>query len=196
MAAGTSRTGYPREKVAIVPNASDLELFRRDSAHGREFRTRMGIEEDKILVGYLGTLGRINGVSYLVRVAAALKDDPRFMFLTVGDGQEREQVAALARAENVLDRNFLMLPKIAKSQVPALLSAVDIATSLFLPIPQMESNSANKFFDALAAGCCVAINYGGWHAQLLQEARAGIRLDGDPARQRPTSRLWRTTRGR
>jgi glycosyltransferase involved in cell wall biosynthesis len=180
MAEGIVRTGYPREKIAIVPNASDLELFRRDASHGLEFRNRMGIREGRILVGYLGTLGRINGVSYLVRVAAALKDDPRFVFLTVGDGQERDQVAALARSEDVLNKNFLMLPKIAKSQVPALLSAVDIATSLFLPIPQMESNSANKFFDALAAGCCVAINYGGWHAQLLKDAGAGIRLNCDP----------------
>jgi glycosyltransferase involved in cell wall biosynthesis len=44
----------------------------------------------------------------------------------------------------------------------------------------MEANSANKFFDALAAGCCVAINYGGWQAQLLQEAGAGVRLSSDP----------------
>jgi glycosyltransferase involved in cell wall biosynthesis len=182
MAEGVVRTGYPREKVVMVPNASDLELFQRDTSHGRAFRRRIGIDDGTILVGYLGTLGRINGVSYLVQVAAALKDDPRFSFLTVGDGQEREQVAALARSEGVLDRNFLMLSKIPKAQVPALLSAVDVATSLFLPIPQMESNSANKFFDALAAGCCVAINYGGWHAQLLREAQAGIRLDSDPRR--------------
>jgi glycosyltransferase involved in cell wall biosynthesis len=180
MAEGIVRTGYPREKVAMVPNASDLELFQRDAAQGRAFRQRFGIDDGRILVGYLGTLGRINGVGYLVQVAAALKDDPRFAFLTVGDGQERELVAALARSEGVLDRNFLMLSKIPKTQVPALLSAVDVATSLFLPIPQMESNSANKFFDALAAGCCVAINYGGWHAQLLQEAQAGIRLGSDP----------------
>jgi glycosyltransferase involved in cell wall biosynthesis len=111
-----------------------------------------------------------------------LKTDPRFVFLTVGDGQEYEKVEALARSEQVLGGNFLMLAKIAKAEVPAVLSAVDVATSLFLPIPQMESNSANKFFDALAAGCCVAINYGGWHAQLLREAAAGIRMDCDPRR--------------
>jgi glycosyltransferase involved in cell wall biosynthesis len=182
MAEGIQRAGFPREKIAVVPNASDLELFRRDSAIGGEFRARVGIDHGKILVGYLGTLGRINGVAYLVRVAAALKCDPRFVFLTVGDGQERDQVAALARSEGVLDRNFLMLPKVPKVDTPAVLSAVDVAASLFLPIPQMESNSANKFFDALAAGCCVAINYGGWHAQLLREASAGIRLESDPQR--------------
>jgi len=182
MAEGVVRAGYPRERVVIVPNASDLDLFRRDSAKGRAFRRRAGIGDDRILVGYLGTLGRINGVAYLVKIAAALKGDARFVFLAMGDGQEREQVAALARAEGVLDRNFLMQPKIAKAQIPDVLSAVDVATSLFLPIPEIESNSANKFFDGLAAGCCVAINYGGWHAKLLQEAGAGIRLDCDPQR--------------
>jgi len=182
MADGVRRSGYPQEKVTMVPNASDLEFFKRNIALGRAYRTQLGIDDGKILVGYLGTLGRINGIAYLVRVAAALKGDPRFVFLTVGDGQEREQVAALARTENVLDRNFLMLSKIPKIQVPALLSAVDVATSLFLPIPEMESNSANKFFDALAAGCCVAINYGGWHAQLLRDAKAGIELAADPRR--------------
>jgi glycosyltransferase involved in cell wall biosynthesis len=180
MAEGIVRSGYPRERIVIVPNAADLDLFRRDASRGLEFRRRMGIDEGKILVAYLGTLGRINGVCYLVRIAAALKGDARFVFLAMGDGQEREQITALARAEQVLERNFLMHPTIAKSRVPDVLSAVDVATSLFLPIPEMESNSANKFFDALAAGCCVAINYGGWHAQLLQSAGAGIRLNADP----------------
>jgi glycosyltransferase involved in cell wall biosynthesis len=182
MAQGVLRTGYPPEKVTVVPNAADLELFQRNPVRGHAFRKRMGIDDHKIVVGYLGTLGRLNGLSYLVRIAAVLKDDARFMFLTAGDGLEWEKVTALARAEGVLGRNFLMLPQVTKMEVPALFSAVDIATSLFLPIPEMEANSANKFFDALAAGCCVAINYGGWHAQLLREAGAGIRLDADPRR--------------
>ena len=41
----------------------------------------------------------------------------------------------------------------------------------------MESNSANKFFDALAAGRPVAINYGGWHRRAARPSSgAGIAL--------------------
>ena len=36
----------------------------------------------------------------------------------------------------------------------------------------MGTNSANKFFDALAAGRPIAINYGGWHRHLLDESTA------------------------
>ncbi|MDZ7703685.1 MAG: hypothetical protein U5L04_04265 [Trueperaceae bacterium] len=41
---------------------------------------------------------------------------------------------------------------------------------------EMWANSANKFFDALASGTPVAINYGGWQAELLHEHGAGLRL--------------------
>jgi glycosyltransferase involved in cell wall biosynthesis len=40
----------------------------------------------------------------------------------------------------------------------------------------MWNNSANKFFDALAAGKPVAVNYGGWQAELLEQSHAGIVL--------------------
>ena len=51
------------------------------------------------------------------------------------------------------------------------------------PIPELEANSANKFFDYLAAAKPVVINYGGWQQALLEESGAGIRIDNqDPER--------------
>ncbi len=181
MAEGVARAGFDAGRITMVPNAADLAMFRRDEARGAQFRASLGLGADQVLIAYVGTLGRINGVAYLARLAAACREDARLSFLVVGDGLERLPVQALARELGILDRNFHMLERVPKSDVPALLSAVDIATSLFLPIPEMQANSANKFFDALAAGCCVAINYGGWHAQLLREHGAGLRLADDPA---------------
>jgi hypothetical protein len=60
-----------------------------------------------------------------------------------------------------------------------ILAAADVATCLFAPLPGMANNSANKFFDALAASRPLAINYGGWHADLLREYGAGLVLDRD-----------------
>lgn len=45
----------------------------------------------------------------------------------------------------------------------------------------MEKNSANKFFDALAGGRPVTINYGGWQKEILEQSGAGISIPGkDP----------------
>ena len=40
----------------------------------------------------------------------------------------------------------------------------------------MWSNSANKFFDALAAGKPVCINYGGWQYDLIKKHNIGLAI--------------------
>jgi glycosyltransferase involved in cell wall biosynthesis len=58
--------------------------------------------------------------------------------------------------------------------MPNLLSAATITSSFFIDLPEMEHNSANKFFDGLAAGKPIMINYGGWQAELLKKSGAGF----------------------
>lgn len=178
MADGVAATGYPRERIAVIPNSCDRDLFRATQADAAAFRAAHAWLGDRPLVVYTGTLGLINGVSYLADTArAALDLDPELRFLVVGDGMELEKVRARAAASGALDLNFHMLPPQPKRTLPALLRAADVATSLFLPLEPMWNNSANKFFDALAAGRPVAVNYGGWQADLLRATGAGLLLD-------------------
>jgi glycosyltransferase involved in cell wall biosynthesis len=183
MKAGIVRTGYPAEQVHVIPNAADLELFgvpgsRRVAEAGQAFRARHDWLQSRPLVVYTGTVGRINGVDYLARLAAAMAETaPEIRFLVVGDGAERNQVHQTAARLGVLDRSFFMMESLPKAEIPVVLAAADMATSLFIDLPEMWANSANKFFDALASGTPVAINYQGWQAELLAESGAGIVLD-------------------
>jgi glycosyltransferase involved in cell wall biosynthesis len=86
-----------------------------------------------------------------------------------------------AVAHGVLNKNLFVLPPIGKINVPSVMADSDISISTIIPITELEHNSANKFFDSLASGCCVAINHGGWQAALIQEAQAGIVLNRDPS---------------
>lgn len=184
MADGVAKAGVARERITIAPNACDIERFDVDAAIGQQYRDQQPWLGDRPLVVYCGTLGWINGVGYLARVAAAMASiNPDVAFAVYGSGRDHESVRALANELGVLERNFFMMGRVAKSEMPAILSAATVATSLFLPIPEMCANSANKFFDALAAGRPVAINYGGWQAGLLAHSGAGIVLDPtDPHR--------------
>jgi glycosyltransferase involved in cell wall biosynthesis len=177
MKEGILRAGCPDEKVHVIPNSADLELFDVPASAGQAFRARFDWLQDRPLVVYAGTLGLINGVDYLARVAAAVREaDPEIRFLVLGKGGHKEQVREAAQQLGVLGRNFFMMNPIPKREVPQILSAADLATSLFIDLPEMRANSANKFFDALASGTPVAINYTGWQAELLRETGAGVVL--------------------
>jgi glycosyltransferase involved in cell wall biosynthesis len=174
---GIVNAGYPADQVSVIPNGCDLDLFEVDHAVSTEVRARYSWLGDRPLVVYAGTMGRINGVSYLARLAAAtLSRDPNARFLVIGAGADAPNVRRTAEELGVLNRNFFMMPNVPKAEVPAILSAATIATSLFVDLKEMWANSANKFFDALAAKKPVAINYGGWHADLLANG-AGLVFD-------------------
>ncbi len=183
MRAGVVRAGFPFEATALVPNASDVDLFRRPGADadGRRFRRETGWLGDRPLVLYAGTLGRVNDVSAMVEIAAATRPlDPQIRFLIVGSGAEEEKVRALARGHGVLDDTLFMHPPLPKDAMPALFAAASITTSFVADIPVLAWNSANKVFDGFAAGRPVATNVGGSIGDLLRETGAGLVLDRDP----------------
>lgn len=175
MCDGVAKKDVPKTSITCIPNSCDIDVFRVPDKAGERFRKERSWLGDAPLVVYAGTFGRINDVTYLVRLAAAMlaiRDDVKF--LAVGDGAEYMRVKAESERLGVLGKNLFIEPSMPKESMPALLSAASVCTSLFLPIRSMWHNSANKFFDALAAGKPVMINYGGWQAKLLEESGAGL----------------------
>lgn len=175
MKKGIEKTGYPKVKIKVIPNSCDIERFDVPRTEGANFRNTHNWIGNRKLVVYAGTFGLINDVTYFVHLAKEMiKLDENVVFLAVGDGSEKEKLYDIANKEGVLNNKFFILPPIKKEMMPELLSAATLCTSLFIPLTEMWNNSANKFFDALAAGKPVMINYGGWQAKILHETGAGI----------------------
>lgn len=178
MKEGVVRAGTSPDKVTVIPNASDLDLFGVPPETGQAFRAQHPEIGDRPLVVYAGAFGAVNDLSYLIRMAAAMRKlDERVAFLLVGRGSEEARLHTLAEDLGVLGTNLWILPSIPRQEMPSVLSAATIATSIFVDNPVMWTNSANKFFDALASGTPVALNYQGWQADVIREAGAGIVLD-------------------
>lgn len=181
---GISKLGISDSKVTVIPNSCDNSRFRVDSSLGKEFLEAHPSLKTGPLVVYAGTFGYLNNVSYLAHIAKHfLELLPGTNFLAVGQGGDKENVYTTANDLGVLGRNFHIWDSIPKQDIPKLLSACTVATSLFRPLPEMEKNSANKFFDALAAGCPVVINYGGWQKNILEKNATGISLDSENYKQ-------------
>jgi glycosyltransferase involved in cell wall biosynthesis len=182
MADGVAAQGVPIEKISVVPNGCDTDVFAVPETEGDRFRSARPWLGERPLITYAGTFGVVNGIHYLVHVAARmLERDPEVRFLLVGDGRTFDDVRDLAARLGVLDRNLFVSSGVPKSAMPQVLSASTVVTSVFLPLAGMRNNSANKFFDGLAAGRPIAINYGGWHADLVTTSGAGIVLDPSDA---------------
>lgn len=175
MKAGVMATGYPANKIAVIPNSSDNVEFAYDEAAAREFRARRKWLGNKPLLVYTGTFGKVNGLHYMVELASELQAlDSDVIILLVGDGAERDDVKQAAKAAGVYKDNLFIEDSLPKRAMPALLSAATMASALFIDLPEMRPNSANKFFDALSSGTPILLNYGGWMHDLIVTYGCGL----------------------
>jgi glycosyltransferase involved in cell wall biosynthesis len=164
--------GIPSEKVVLVPNFSDTDLFDPEKRDGR-FRATHGLN-GKFVAVYAGAMGASNGVHQLADAGAALKraGDQDIRIVAVGEGYEKLALLHRVRAEG-LD-NVLVLPPVPREQVPGLVGSADVTLTVFAPNPALELNSPNKFFDSLAAGRPVVVNVDGWLRRLVEVNEAGV----------------------
>ncbi|MFQ1702711.1 glycosyltransferase family 4 protein [Loktanella agnita] len=183
MADGIAQAGYPKDKIIIIPNGCDLDLFAEPKIAATQFRANHPELGTGPIVLYAGTFGHINGVGYLAELACFMIDKmPAVRFVAIGNGVEVEKTRQRAKQLGVLDANFFQYPAMPKQELVGAFSAASVSCSLFIDLSEMWANSANKFFDTLASGTAIAINYQGWQADLIRDHACGVVLDADPAK--------------
>lgn len=169
--------GIPGGKVSVIPNGCDLDVFAAASLWPSP-RERFAWLGRRKLVLYAGSIGAVNGVEYLARLARRVAEtDPDVRFVVIGGGRDREAVRALAEREGVLDANFFMIAALPKRELVAWLQAADLIVALITGPPVVWKDAVqNKFFDALAAGKPIASNFDGWQCRVAEEAKVGVTL--------------------
>ncbi|MCG3130433.1 MAG: D-inositol-3-phosphate glycosyltransferase [Phycisphaerae bacterium] len=173
-AAEVIRSRSPKDRrVEVIPNCADVDVFTPD-ADGREIRRKHGWV-DKFVLLHAGALGPANGLDAVVRTADGLRGDASVHFVLLGEGSERLRLEEETRRRGLTNVEFIR--GVAKAAVPAYFAAADVALVIVAPLPIMQHNSANKFFDALSAGRPVLLNYSGWQRELLESAGAGAGCD-------------------
>lgn len=177
MKEGVIKAGYPKNQVAVIPNSSDNIEFSYREHVADAFRSQRSWLKTSPLLTYAGTFGRVNGVDYMVRLAKELLEiDSNIKILLVGDGSEKNKTIDKAKEWGVLEKNVFFEPPMAKKDIPALFSAATMTSNLVIDLPAARANSANKFFDALAAGKPILLNHGGWMHEVVKTHNCGLAL--------------------
>jgi glycosyltransferase involved in cell wall biosynthesis len=177
---GVVAGGAAPERVALVPNASDLELF-SPALDGRAERRRLGLG-DGLVCSYFGAMGEANDLDQLIDAARQVAD---VEFVLLGDGKRRRELEARAPA-NV---RFLD-PVPDKRSVARLAAASDACLTLFKDVPVLATNSPNKLFDTFAAGRAAIVNMPGWMRDLVEENEAGLFVRPGDARDLAEKVAW------
>lgn len=162
------------KKVYLIPNMADTDFFVK-ATKSSALVTRYNVH-NKFVISYIGAIGEANGLDYLIECAnASRKAGLNIHFLLCGDGAHRHRFSALIKKMEL--QNISMLDFTNRDGVSEIMNVTDAAFICYKPVPILETGSPNKFFDALAAGKAVIINFDGWIRKELETNRCGIYVD-------------------
>jgi len=171
--------GVPPEKVAVVMNGVDRELY-HPRPPDESLRTRLGLD-GKFVCSYVGTIGMACGLDTALQAARRLKAKGRddIVFLLVGDGAVRADLEAEARREG-LD-NVCFTGRMDKAVMPAVYSISGACLVHLRRTELFTTVMPSKIFEACGMGRPVINGVAGFAARFVAEAGAGINIPPDDA---------------
>jgi glycosyltransferase involved in cell wall biosynthesis len=180
IAKGIARRSRAGQRIEIIPNGCDLELFKPGN---RADLALPGIGPRDTVAVFTGAHGIANGLDAVLDAAAVLKARGRtdIKLVFIGDGKLKPCLQQRARDEQ-LD-SCLFLDPMPKTRLNTVVSNADIGLMILQNVPAFYyGTSPNKFFDYLSAGLPVLNNYPGWLANLITTHRCGLAVPPDDAR--------------
>ena len=141
------KLGVPVEKIHVAHDAVSLSLFEPVLTIG-EARLRLGLQENRPVVLYAGSLYQDRGLDLLLDAAKALPD---YCFWILG-GSEGDIARSKDAANSAGVTNVIFLGFVAHSRVPLYLFAADVLLMLWTwKVPTIATCSPLKMFEYMAA---------------------------------------------
>jgi len=121
--------GYDSDRMAVIPNGFDLNIFKPDLKARALIRQELDIAQDVIVIGMVARFDPQKDHLNLIKAASLLqKEVSDVQFLLCGEGVTWENQKLSGWIDEAgLRKNFLLIGK--RNDIPRIMSALDIASS-------------------------------------------------------------------
>jgi glycosyltransferase involved in cell wall biosynthesis len=173
---GIAHRGVSPDRIASVPNGCDLDIFATPVQPWRPAQ----VQATDLMAVFAGTHGMANGLEALLDAAAELKRRGRddIKLLLIGQGKLKSGLQARAERDGL--SNVVFHDPVNKARLAGLMASTDVGLQVLANVPAFYyGTSPNKFFDYIASGLPVLINYPGWLAEMIEKHQCGFAVQPD-----------------
>jgi PEP-CTERM/exosortase A-associated glycosyltransferase len=163
----------PEEKVTVIPNAVDINLFQYGALADPEMISRLGLQ-GKIVMGFIGSFYAYEGLHLLLEALPIIIEKiPNITVLLVGGGPQETRLKEIV-VKNQLQDSVIFTGRVPHGEVQNYYNVIDILVYPRISIRLTELVTPLKPLEAMAQGrLLLASNIGG-HRELIDDKRTGV----------------------
>jgi glycosyltransferase involved in cell wall biosynthesis len=160
---------WSADRVRLIESGVDLARFR--ASRPPELARRLGVRPDDVVVGFSGRLSTEKAPEVFLKIAVALRDEPRVRFVMTGSGPLAEWIRSQVKT----------LPAGTRLDFLGLVDDVSDYFSLYdiFVLPSRVDGRPMALLEALASGCAVVASSVGGVPALIEGAGAGVLCSPD-----------------
>lgn len=166
------RTGFPLERIEVIPNG--IAPLPRAVDRGA-LREQLGAAPGRSLGLFVGRLVPAKNLPLLLDALARIEPAQRPLLLVAGGGPLEAELHAQSAALG-LERDLRLLGE--RSDSRQLMAAAD-----FLVLPSREEGMSNVLLEAMEAGCAVLASDVGGNPEIVADGRTGLLFRSDDTAQ-------------
>ncbi|MFH1113842.1 MAG: glycosyltransferase [Pseudomonadota bacterium] len=164
--------GIPENKIFVVPNGVDIAAFPLGDPD-EELRRRLGLH-DRLVVGYIGSFFRYEGLELLLRATFELAGQfPDLSLLLVGDGELSSELKLMASQAGCAGR-VVFAGRLPHGRVLDYYRLCDLMVLPRLDARETRLVTPLKPLEIMAAGRPLVASDIGGHREIVQDGRNGI----------------------
>lgn len=164
--------GVPREKIRLLPDWVDPELYDPSKIDRSEARRKYDLE-GRYVVSFLGNFGLMMGIDKILDTAKIVQEqDPEVLFLFVGKGAALPMMEERMKKDNL--QNVRIIPYRPREEVPALLQASDVLIVTYMQTDITQITVPSKIYEYLSIARPIVAGVSGVISEILEESKAAL----------------------
>ncbi len=161
------------QKVIIIPNCIEIEIFNRKEVHRKEIRKKLGMD-NKIVMVYSGSLAKWHLWEKAVDFYTIIQNKYKNLFLLFLTYENLKNVHKYFNTRRINKKHYKIF-NLKPDKVAHYLSASDLGLFFIYPDISKQVSSPIKFAEFLASGLPVITNYGiGDVPDIIKKYKVGL----------------------
>jgi glycogen(starch) synthase len=167
------RSWLPAQRVTVVPNAVDCDLFKAAAKPDPELVNRLGLGGCRVL-GFIGSFYAYEGLTLLIEaLPSILARSPKTKLLLVGGGFQEAELKRRA-AEADLNNIIVFTGRVPHDSVGAYYQLIDVLVYPRFSMRLTDLVTPLKPLEAMAYRRLVVASDVGGHAELVRDGETGL----------------------
>lgn len=165
--------GIPSERITVIPNAVDANMFQFGNEGDADLRRSLGLEGSTV-IGFAGSFYGYEGLDFLLEAARRmLPRHPNLRVLLVGGGPQENNLKEQAIAAGMQDR-VIFTGRVPHADVQRYYELIDVLAYPRLPSRLTELVTPLKPLEAMAQGRMFVASDVGGHRELVRHGETGF----------------------